>query len=93
MEMKRMNAGKLRAAGYDVRERVLRVELDDGTAIDYAGVGQEVWRKLSSSASAWSYYRDNIEEEFAGKRGRAAVKQNRDALDALFGRGGDAPKP
>ncbi len=85
MEMKRVNAGKLRAIGYDARERILRVELDDGTAIDYAGVGQEVWRKLSTSASAWSYYRDNIEEEFAGKRGKAASKQDRAALDALFG--------
>lgn len=92
MDMKRMNAGKLRAAGYDAGERVLRVELDDGTAIDYSGVGQEVWRKLSTSASAWSYYRDNIEEEFAGKRGRAAVKSDRAALDALFGGGDDAPK-
>ena len=61
MEMKRINAGKMRAIGYDQRERILRVELDDGSAIDYSGVGQEVWRKLSTSASAWSYYRDNIE--------------------------------
>ncbi|WP_426101926.1 KTSC domain-containing protein [Massilia sp. TSP1-1-2] len=84
MEMKRINAGKLRAIGYDQKERMLRVELDDGNAIDYAGVGQEVWRKLSTSASAWSYYRDNIEEEFSGKRGIANKQQNRDALDALF---------
>jgi hypothetical protein len=84
MDMKRINAGKLRAIGYDARERILRVELDDGSAIDYAGVGQEVWRKLSTSASAWSYYRDNIEEEFAGRRGVAASKSNRAALDALF---------
>jgi hypothetical protein len=84
MEMKRINAGKLRAVGYDQKERILRVELDDGSAIDYSGVGQEVWRKLSTSAAAWSYYRDNIEEEFSGKRGIANKKQNRDALDALF---------
>ena len=84
MEMKRINAGKLRAIGYDQRERILRVELDDGSAIDYSGVGQEVWRKLSTSASAWSYYRDIIEEEFSGKRGIANKKQNRNALDALF---------
>ena len=84
MEMKRINAGKLRAIGYDLREGILRVELDDGSAIDYSGVGQEVWRKLSTSASAWSYYRDNIEEEFSGKRGKAEAKQNREALDALF---------
>jgi hypothetical protein len=93
MEMKRINAGKLRAIGYDARERQLRVELDDGTAIDYTGVGQEVWRKLSTSASAWSYYRDNIEEEFAGKRGKATAKQDRAALDALFSKGDADPAP
>jgi hypothetical protein len=89
MDMKRVNAGKLRAIGYDPRERVLRVELDDGTAINYSGVGNEVWRTLSTSASAWSYYRDNIEEEFAGKRGKAAAKQDRAALEALFRNSGD----
>jgi hypothetical protein len=35
MEMKKINAGKLRAIGYNRRERVLRVEFDDGSAIDY----------------------------------------------------------
>lgn len=84
MEMKRINAGKLRAIGYDQRERILRVEFDDGSAIDYAGVGTEVWRKLSTSAAAWSYYRDNIEEEFSGRKGTAKPQQNRAALDALF---------
>lgn len=93
MEMKRINAGKLRAIGYDQRERILRVELDDGSAIDYSGVGQEVWRKLSTSASAWSYYRDNIEEEFSGRRGMASTKQNREALDALFKVGDGDKKP
>ena len=93
MEMKRINAGKLRAIGYDARERLLRVELDDGSAIDYAGVGQEVWRKLSTSAAAWSYYRDNIEDEFSGKRGIANKQQNRDALDALFKQDDPADKP
>lgn len=84
MEMKRINAGKLRAIGYDARERILRVELDDGTAIDYSYVGQEVWRKLSTSAAAWSYYRDNIEEEFAGKRSKVQAPTSRAALEDLF---------
>jgi hypothetical protein len=92
MEMKKINAGKLRAIGYDPRERLLRVEFDDGNAIDYAAVGTETWRKLSSSGAPWSYYRDNIEEEFTGKRGRAAVdasKQSpdREALMKAFGGG------
>lgn len=81
MEMKKINAGKLRAIGYDARERRLRVEFDDGSAIDYDAVGVEVWRKLSGSGSPWSYYRDNIEEEFTGRRGRAAVDADKQARD------------
>jgi hypothetical protein len=91
MDMKRINAGKLRAIGYDARERILRVEFDDGNAINYSGVGSEVWRRFSTSGAAWSFYRDNIEEEFAGKRGRAQVGSKRAELDALFG-GAEAPK-
>jgi hypothetical protein len=84
MEMKKINAGKLRAIGYDQRERILRVEFDDGTAIDYSGVGTEVWRRLSSSGSAWSFYRDNIEEEFAGKRSAVRNESKRNELEDLF---------
>jgi hypothetical protein len=84
MEMKRINAGKLRAIGYDARERQLRVEFDDGTAIDYSGVGTEVWRKLSTSGAAWSYYRDNIEEEFSGRKGVARKPTSRAELEDLF---------
>lgn len=67
MEMKKINSGKLRAIGYDARARLLQVQLDDGTMLQYSGVGEEVWRRLSSSGSTWSYYRDNIEEEFTAK--------------------------
>ena len=84
MEMKRIHSGKLRAIGYDSRERILRVEFDDGSAIDYAGVGDYVWRTLSTTGSAWSYYRDNIEEEYPGRVGKAERKSNLDALNALF---------
>jgi len=91
MEMKRINAGKLRAIGYDPRERILRVEFEDGTGIDYSGVGAETWRKLSTSGSAWSYYRDNIEEEFSGRRGTVRPKAKSQALEDFFkAPGGDA---
>jgi hypothetical protein len=87
MEMKRINSGKLRAIGYAPRERCLRVELDDGSLLEYSGVGDEVWRRLSSSGSAWSYYRDVIEEEFSGRRVAAnapdAAKPS-NPLDELF---------
>jgi hypothetical protein len=67
--MKRMSGGSLRAAGYDERSRTLRVELTAGI-FEYAGVSPEVWRRLSTSSSPWSYFRDNVEEEYAAKRVR-----------------------
>ncbi|MBR0568743.1 KTSC domain-containing protein [Azoarcus sp. L1K30] len=84
MEMKRINSGKLRAAGYDERARILRIELDDGRAIEYSGVGVAIWQRLSSSASAWSYYRDNIEEEFTGRRATVGTEKKVNPLDDLF---------
>jgi len=67
MEMKRLSGGNLRAAGYDERGRRLVVELTSGT-FEYAGVTPEVWRRFSGASSPWSYYRDNIDEEYAAKR-------------------------
>ena len=69
MEMRRMNGGSLRAAGYDERSRKLVVELTSGT-LEYAGVPSEVWRRFSTSSSPWSYYRDNVEEEYSARRVR-----------------------
>jgi len=67
MEMKRLSGGNLRAAGYDERGRRLVVELTSGT-FEYAGVTPEVWRRFSGASSPWSYYRDNIDEEYVAKR-------------------------
>ncbi|MEJ7671113.1 MAG: KTSC domain-containing protein [Casimicrobiaceae bacterium] len=67
--MKRLSGGNLRAAGYDERSRKLVVELTSGT-FEYAGVSADVWRRFSGASSPWSYFRDNIEEEFAAKRVR-----------------------
>lgn len=85
MDMRRIQSGRLRAAGYEAKTRTLRVELDDGTLIDYAGVGEELWRRLANSGSAWSFYRDNIEEEFTGQRSRKApAAPGANPLDDLF---------
>jgi len=69
MDMKRMSGGSLRAAGYDEREKKLVVELNAGT-YEYAGVSPETWRRFSTASSPWSFFRDNIEEEYAAKRVR-----------------------
>lgn len=82
--MKRLNAGKLRAAGYDARQRILRVEFDNGDQIEHTGVGDEVWRRLSTATSAWSYYRDNIEEEFSTRRVAVESEKKANPLDELF---------
>jgi len=84
MDMKKINSGKLRAIGYDVRNRLLHVQLDDGSTLEYSGVGDQAWQRLSSSGAAWSYYRDNIEEEFAAKRISGHVSAKHNPLDDLF---------
>ncbi len=68
MERKRVNSSKLRSVGYDERERLLEVELNDGSIYQYSGVSPEVHRRLMSSPSLVSFYQDKIEEEFSRKR-------------------------
>ena len=84
MEMKRINSGKLRAIGYEARARILQVKLDNGSTLQYSGVGEDIWRRLSSSGAAWSYYRDNIEEEFTAKRVSTNAPAGDNLLDDLF---------
>ena len=69
MEMKKLTGGNLRAAGHDDRRRVLVVELTSGT-FEYSGVTAETFRRLVSASSPWSFFRDNIEEEYPAKRVR-----------------------
>ena len=69
MEMKRLAGGNLRAAGYDAVRRVLVVELTSGT-FEHGGVSADTYRRLASASSPWSFYRDNIDEEYPAKRVR-----------------------
>ncbi len=84
MEMKKINSGKLRAIGYDARARMLQVRLVDGSTLQYGGVGEDVWGRLSSSGAAWSYYCDNIEEEFTAARVSGSAPAGKNPLDELF---------
>jgi hypothetical protein len=67
MAMKRITAAGLKAAGYDERNRKLVVETSTGT-FEYANVSPEVYRRLVSSPTPASYYREAIEEEFTPRR-------------------------
>jgi hypothetical protein len=86
MEMKKISSGKLRAIGYDARARILQVQLDNGDTLQYSGVGEDIWHRLSSSGAAWSFYRDNVEEEFTVKRVSASAPVGKNPLDDLFGK-------
>jgi hypothetical protein len=85
MEMLKVNAGKLRAIGYAANTRTLRVELDDGSTLEYTNIGESIWRNLKSAGAQWSYYRDNIEEEFTVKRVSSKPSSSgKNPLDDLF---------
>lgn len=84
MEMKKINSGRLRAIGYDARARSLRVQFDDGSMLQYGGVGEDTWRRFSSSGSAWSFYRDNIEEEYKAARVSGSAAAGNNPLEELF---------
>ena len=67
MEMKRHTGGNLRAVGYDATTRTLVVELVSGT-FEYGGVSADTHRRMLSASSPWSFFRDNIDEEYPAKR-------------------------
>jgi hypothetical protein len=86
--MRKISSGRLRAIGYDASKRLLCVQFDDGATLEYEGVGQEIWRRLSTANSAWSVYRDNVEEEFKPRRVAtvtASSTPKKNPLDDLFG--------
>jgi hypothetical protein len=70
MERKRVNASNIRSVGYDSRNRVLEIEFSDGGICQYAGVAEEVYRRLMNAPSPGSYFHDNIGESFTAKRVR-----------------------
>ncbi len=75
MERTRISGGKLKAAGYDKERRILEVEMSNGRIVEYANVGEEIAHRFLTSSAAWSFFRDNIDEEFPSQVvGRVEVK-------------------
>ncbi len=86
MDRKPLKSGKIRAAGYDERLRVMEIEFSSGDVYEYKGVSPETYRQLMASPSPSSFFEDKIEEAFSGKRiGKATKTSAEDAFDALFG--------
>ena len=70
IERKPIRRGGIRSAGYDAAARVLEIEFDSGSVLQYTGVGAEIARRFLVSSAPLSYYKDNIEEEFPSRRPR-----------------------
>lgn len=70
MERKKLSSGTLESVGYDEKTQTLEIEFSNGTVVQYSRVWPEVYRKLMSSSSASSYFRDVIDEEFTARRVR-----------------------
>ena len=68
MERKRVNSSTLRSVGYDAGRQLLEIEFSGGSIVEYSGVSPEVHRRLMSSPSPGSFFRDQIEENFSSKR-------------------------
>jgi hypothetical protein len=68
MERKRVNAGTIRAVGYDARSQTLEVEFSSGSVIQYSRVSGEVYRRFLAAPTMLSFFRDNIEESYTEHR-------------------------
>jgi len=61
------------------------VQTEDGSLLEYTGIGDDLWHRFKSSGAQWSFYRDNIEEEFVPKRVPAKSSGGgKNPLDDLF---------
>ncbi len=68
IERKPIRRGGIKSAGYDRGARTLEIEFDNGSVIQHTAVGEEIARRLLTSSSPASYYKDNIQEEFTIRR-------------------------
>ncbi len=85
MNRKPLKSSKLRAAGYDERQRLLEIEFVNGDVYEYKAVSPELFRQLMASPSPSSFFEDKIEEAFTGRRvGRVSKSDAATAFDDLF---------
>lgn len=68
MERKRVNSGTIRSVGYDHRSQTLEVEFSSGSVMQYDRVSPEVYRRFLAAPTLASFFRDNIEESYTGRR-------------------------
>lgn len=68
IEHKLIRRGGIKSAGYDRSARILEIEFDTGSVLQYRGVGDEIARRFMAGSSPMSYYKDVIDKEFSQRR-------------------------
>lgn len=68
MERKKLSSSQIRSVGYDAASQTLEVELSSGAIYQYTRVSAELHRRFLAAPSPGSWFRDNIEESFTGRR-------------------------
>ena len=90
MSTQRFSNGRIRQADYDRNSRQLTLSFDNGTALAYQQVPEEVFRRLCNSPNPATYWEDRIAEEYPKRPAKPASGRPADApkWSDLFG-GGD----
>lgn len=86
MPSKRFSGGRIRQADYHASQQQLDLFFDNGTAIAYKHVPEEVYRRLCAAPNPATYWEDRIAEEYP--KGQAPATKRADAAktwDDLFG--------
>ena len=87
MQRRPLHTDRLRAAGYDARERRLEIEFSGGEVRLYKEVPEEVARRFFAAPNPASFWEDRIAEEYPTERAASATSADaRARLDALFGK-------
>jgi hypothetical protein len=91
MATKTFTTGRIRKADYDPPSRQLELLWDNGKALAYKHVPEEVFRRLCSAPNPTTYWEDRIAEEYpkgvpSKPAGSADAAKK---FDDLFGGGGE----
>jgi hypothetical protein len=91
MPSKTFTSGRIRQADFDTATGQLELRWDNGSALAYKQVPQEVFRRLCNAPNPAAYWEDRIAEEYP-KGTPARRSPSEDAarqFNDLFGGGGD----
>lgn len=85
MPTRKFSGGRLRQASYEPSTRELVLTWNNGDAIAYKQVPEEVYRRLCSAPNPATYWEDRIAEEYPKGPAASGKSSGGKSLDDLFG--------